>query len=242
MASRQSHGGEGGNSNSFEPSVAPDAPVVAFASQARNLGGRIRKAASANVYAYDWSRRRTELISRSSQGAGANSAAGVPDLSAAGRYVVFDTAATNLGGPLRTPAGAQNVYLRDRRSGRTSLVSRRSAGAGGQGADGSSSSAVISNSGRLVAFQTAATNLGGPIASGFNTYVYDRDARKATLASRATGGGPGANDYAAEPADSGKGGFVAFYTPATNIDPPGEPAYHGNFPTNTNIYRFQLAP
>ncbi len=217
--------------------------MVVFESQARNLGGRIRKAASANVYAYDWDKRRIELVSRgSNRGPGVDSSADLPDISASGRYVVFETAATNLGGPLQTPAGQQNLYLRDRRSGRTSLMSRQSAGAGGQGANASSSSAVLSNSGRLIAFQTQATNLGGPIASALNTYVYDREAKRVTLASRATDGGPGANDYAGEPSIAGGGRFVAFYTPANNIDPPGEPAYHGNLPPNTNIYRFQLAP
>ena len=58
----------------------------------------------------------------------------------------------------------------------------------------------------------------------------------------AGGGGPGANEYAGEPAIAGGGRFVAFYTPADNIDPPGQPAYHGNFPPATNVYRFQFAP
>jgi hypothetical protein len=241
LVSRRSHGGKGGDGNSFETSVAPGAHLVVFESQARNLGGPIKTTASANVYAYDWSRRRTELISRAShRGRGVNSSADLPDVSASGRYVLFETEATNLGGPLQTPAGQRNLYLRDRKSGRTSLVSRQSAGAGGQGANASSSSGALSNSGRFVAFQTQASNLGGPIASSLNTYVYDRKAKRATLASRATDGGPGANEYAGEPSIAGAGRFVAFYTPADNIDPPGEPAYHGNLPPNTNVYRFQL--
>jgi Tol biopolymer transport system component len=244
LVSRGSHGGKGGNSNSFETSIAPSAPVVVFESQADNLGGPTKPTASANVYAYDWSRQKIELVSRRSHnGGGANDASDIPDVSANGRTVVFATAATNLGGPVQAPAGQQSVYVHDRKTGRTSLLSRQSKADGGQGADGQSGFPVISNSGQFVAFNTAATNLGEPgVSSGLNVYVYDREHKRAILASRATDGGPAADDYAAEPAIAGGGRFVAFYTPATNIDPPGEPAYHGNIPTASNVYRFQFAP
>ena len=243
LVSRRSKGGRGGKDDSFEPSIAPRAPVVVFESQARNLGGPIKPTASANVYAHDWSTRRTTLISRrSNRGSGVNDHADVPDVSANGRYVLFETPATNLGGPVLPAPDRINLYLHDRRTGSTKLVSRQSKGAGGEGADGSATSASLSNSGRYVTFQTDATNLGGPIMSSLNSYVYDRERERATLVSRAGGGGPGANEYAGEPAIAGDGRFVAFYTPADNIDPPGQPAYHGNFPAATNVYRFQFAP
>ena len=243
LVSRRSSGGPGGRDDSFEPSIAPRAAVVVFESKARNLGGPINPKASANVYAYNWSTRRIGLISRRShRGAGVNASADLPDVSASGRYVVFETTATNLGGPRRPIPDLINLYLHDRRSGSTVLVSRQSKGAGGKGANASATDPSLSNSARFVAFQTGATNLGGPIASSLNSYVYDRERQRVTLVSRASGGGPGANDYAGEPAIAGNGRFVAFYTPADNIDPPGEPAYHGNLPANTNIYRFQFAP
>lgn len=241
LASRRSHGGRGGNSNSFEASLAPSAPVVVFESQASNLGGPIHPNASANVYAYDWKRRKLELAARrSGNGKGPNSAADVPDVSASGRLVLFETDATNLGGPLRGPDGTRRLYVHDRKTGRTSLVSRQSKGAGGKGANANSGSGEISNSGRYVAFNTEATNLGGPIASTLNVYVYDRERKRVVMASRGEDGGPGADDYAAEPGLSGNGRFVAFYTPAMNIDPADEPAFHGNFPPATNVYRFQV--
>jgi hypothetical protein len=241
LASRRSHGGPGGNDDSFETSLAPSAPVVVFESQATNLGGPTHPGASANVYAYDWKRRKLELAARrSGNGRGPNSAADLPDVSASGRLVLFETAATNLGGPLRGPDGTRRLYVHDRKTGRTSLVSRQSKGAGGKGANASSGSGEISNSGRFVAFDTQATNLGGPIISTLNVYVYDRKRKRVTLASRGEDGGPGADDYAAEPGLAGNGSFVTFYTPAMNIDPFGEPAYHGNFPPATNVYRFQF--
>ncbi|MFN8161958.1 MAG: hypothetical protein U0R52_13035 [Solirubrobacterales bacterium] len=243
LVSRRSSGGRGGDGNSFEPSIAPDAPVVVFESQARNLGGPIKDTASASVYAHNWETHRTSLISRrSGEGAGVNAAADLPDVSASGRFVVFETTATNLGGPRQRIPNLINLYLRDRRTGSTVLVSRQSRGSGGEGANASATQASLSSSGRFVAFRTAATNLGGPIASSFNSYVYDRERRRVTLVSRAGGPGPGANDYAGEPSIAGGGGFVGFETPADNIDPPGEPAFHGNIPANTNVYRYQLLP
>ena len=241
LVSRRSHGGKGGNGNSFETSLAPAAPVVVFESQATNLGGPTHPDASANVYAYNWERRKLELAARrSGNGKGPNSAADLPDVSASGRFVLFETDATNLGGPLRGPEGTRALYVHDRKTGRTTLVSRQSKGAGGKGANANSGAGEISNSGRFVAFQSEATNLGGPIMATLNVYVYDRKRKRTIFASRGEDGGPGADDYAAEPGLSGNGKFVAFYTAAMNIDPAGEPAYHGNFPPATNVYRFQV--
>lgn len=243
LVSRRSDGGKGGKDDSFEPSIAPDATVVAFESQARNLGGPIKDSASANVYVHDWSTGKTSMVSRRSDGgAGVNSSADVPDVSASGRYVAFQTAATNLGGPISGTADQTNLYLHDRKKGTTKLVSRQSKNDGGQGVDGNALRPSLSNSGRYVAFQTSATNLGGPILASSNSYAYDRKRKVATLVSRAGGGGPGADEAGTDPAIAGGGGFVAFTTAADNIDPPGQPAYHGNFPPATNVYRFQLRP
>ena len=243
LVSRRSDGGKGSKDDSFEPSIAPSAPVVVFETQAENLGGPIKDSASANVYAHDWEKERTSLISRRSDGgAGVNKNADVPDVSANGRYVAFETPATNLGGPLAPTPDQIHLYVHDRKTGSTTLVSRQSKSEGGQGADGNASRPVLSNSGRYVAFATSATNLGGPLGASFNSYVYDRKSKRTTFVSRAGGGGPGANAPASEPAIAGGGKFVAFTTEADNIDPPGQPAYHGNFPPATNVYRFQLGP
>ena len=243
LVSRRSDGGKGGKDDSFEPAVASASTVVVFESQAKNLGGPIKDSASANVYAYDWSTERISLVSRRSDGgAGANSNADVPDVSANGRYVAFQTPATNLGGPLISAPDQVAIYLHDRKSGKTTLVSRQSKSDGGQGADENAQQPSLSDSGRRVAFQTSAANLGGPIGATSNIYAYDRKSKPVTLVSRAGGGGPGANESSGGGAIAGGGKFVVFTTEADNIDPPGQPAYHGNFPPATNVYRFQLAP
>lgn len=238
----QADNGKGGNSNSFDAKIAAGAPVVAFASQATNLGGPTKPGASANVYVHDWKAGETQLVSRRSQsgnGEGANSQSSFPDISETGRHVAFYTDATNLGGPIQTPMGGYNVYRYDRKTQKTLLVSRRSKSQDGEGADASSTFVAISGSGRYLAYHTQATNLGGPIDSGagVNIYAYDAKRQRTSLVSRESGGGPGGDDSSSEPDISGSGRFVAFATHADNL---GGPVYTGGIPDPSSIYRFDL--
>lgn len=234
--------GRTGNENSFDAKVAARAPVIAFATMSTNLGGPTHKDSNFNVYAHNWKTGATKLVSRRSGGGkGARGDSAAPDLTARGRQVLFLTTAKNLGGPLRGPAGIYRAYVHSFSTGKTTLVSRQSKRNGGKGANDQSGSGAISDDGRYVAFGTSATNLGGPIAEVANVYVYDRKRKKVILASRAPGGGAGADTSSGEPAIAGASPFVTFTTDAMNIDPPGEPAYHGNFPPATNVYRFQFA-
>lgn len=136
-----------------------------------------------------------------------------------------------LAGALAPAAGATQ--------GDTVLVSRQSAAAGGNGADDRSFSQSISRSGRFIAFATPATNLGGPIVAPLNVYAYDSKQKGTALASRASGGGAGADAGSSEPAIAGAGRFVGFISTATNLDPA---AYTGGIPTPSSVYRHQLRP
>ena len=87
---------------------------MVFRTDATNLGGPI--AADENVYVYDRWKDRVELVSRRSRkagGQGANQNSDNPSISANGRYVSFETRATNLGGPI-AGGGYSNVYVYDR--------------------------------------------------------------------------------------------------------------------------------
>jgi len=172
-------GGQGVNSGAFNPAITPSGRFVAFSTEATNLGGPAH--AGSCIYVYDRKSRRVELVSRRSAAAGGAAANGdsfSPSISADGRFVAFDTDATNLGGP--TNAGS-NVYVYDREQDRVELVSRRSASAGGQGADAAADAPTISGTGRFVAFRTTADNLGGPIQDVLNVYVYDRATTRSLL-------------------------------------------------------------
>jgi Tol biopolymer transport system component len=138
-------------------------------------------------------------------------------LSADGRYVAFASAATNLT-PGVTPGcipgiGCLNVYVRDRATGQTTMVSRASGG--GPGIGGALPS--MTPDGRYVAFTTISTALpGGHPDSEFDAVMHDRTTGETTRISVATDGTPGNNEngFGFPSAD---GRYVAFYGTATNL-------------------------
>jgi Tol biopolymer transport system component len=91
-------------------------------------------------------------------------------MSADGRFVAFESLAGNLvpGGVL----GMGQAYVRDRKTGRTELVS---VGPRGVHGDGESSEPAISGDGRFVAFLSYATNLVAGDTTGCpDVFVRDR--------------------------------------------------------------------
>ena len=137
-----------------------------------------------------------------------------PVLSADGRFVVFRSKASNLvqGDENR----AQDVFVRDRRNGRTTRVSV--AGDGSEG-NGDSGGAAISADGRLVAFWSKASNLvEGDRNDRSDIFVRNRSDRTTTLISISSAG-KHANAPSRAPALSANGRFVAFRSDASNLVP-----------------------
>jgi Tol biopolymer transport system component len=137
-------------------------------------------------------------------------------LSPDGRWVLFSSAANNLvtGGNNRF---ALNLYLRDRASNTTVLVSANLSGTGGGNA--SSMYGQISTNGRYVVFQSDATDLLPGDTNGV-TDVFVRDVLTGSniLVSVATDGG-WANGPSAEPTITPDGRYVAFVSQASNLVP-----------------------
>lgn len=137
-----------------DPAISANGRYVAFASKAKNLT-RIDKSGVEDVFVRDLRTGRTVLASRA---AGKRGAAGAgdssnPSISADGRYVAFESYASNLG-----PADNStfpDVFVRDMRSGRVFLASRGSGGV----ANALSSNPAISPDGRYVAFDSRGSNL-----------------------------------------------------------------------------------
>ena len=107
--------GAGGDADSADPASRPvvsDNGRVAFISQANNLSADDNDALT-NVFVRDALAGTTELVSRAPgpAGAAANASSGGPTTSADGRYVAFDSLATNL--VAGTLAGVSNVFRRD---------------------------------------------------------------------------------------------------------------------------------
>ncbi len=221
LVSRQSagDGGAGADGSSFFAAVSDDGRYVAFHSAATNLSTADTDLVN-DVFVRDTVANTTTLVSRQSAGdggLGGDAASSFAAISADGRFVAFQSAATNLS--TSDDDLVTDVFVRDTATSTTTLASRQSTVDGGLGGDAASDSAAISADGRFVAFQSAATNLSG-VDSGFiDVFVRDLVAGTTTLASRQSAGegGAAANAGSLEPSISADGGQVAFHSGANNL-------------------------
>jgi len=166
-------------------------------------------------------KRVTERASGGPDPVEADAAAEAPMVSADGRFVAFDSAATNLLGPGGDTNGVNDVFVRDRQTGTTERVSLGSDGQVG----GASAEPSISADGRFVAFTSAATDLigtgGDDDTNGFAD-VFVRDRQMGTTERVSVGpGGLEADLDSFQPSISADGRFVAFASGATNLLGPG---------------------
>jgi Tol biopolymer transport system component len=146
-------GGVQANSGNVRPSISADGRYVAFESTADNLvPGDTRH--REDVYIRDLTAGTTSLVSRTPGGLAGNGLSAYPQISADGRFVVFQSLATNLV-PGDTNAQA-DVFLHERRTG---VTRRTSVGPGGVEANGGSGTASVSADGCFVAFASSAANL-----------------------------------------------------------------------------------
>ena len=148
--------------------------------------------------------------------AGGDDNSTLPNLSPDGRFVVFTSAANDLT-PGGNSASSLNVFLRDRSSNTTALVSGNWQGTGG--GNGDSISGHVSTNGQFVVFQSDASNLVPNDANGAtDIFIRDRVAGTTTLVSVSTNGGP-ANGASTDPVMTPDGRFVAFISSASNLVP-----------------------
>jgi Tol biopolymer transport system component len=145
-------------------------------------------------------------------GASANNESFYCDISADGRFVAFDSMATNL--VTGDTNDQTDSFVYDRQN--PSATSRVSVGLEGTEADGTSVRPSISADGRYVAFQSWASNLVAGDANGAaDIYVYDRTTGKTTRAS--VGIGAESNGSSERPSISANGRYVAFNSEASNL-------------------------
>jgi Tol biopolymer transport system component len=205
-----SAGGQG-NGLSEHPAISADGRYVAFDSGASNLVAGDTNAAS-DIFLHDRQLGTTERVSVDSAGGQGNGGSVYPVISADGRFVAFESAASNL---VATDTNATfDIFVRDRRLGTTERVSLSSGG--GQGNSGSGL-ASISVDGRCVAFRSSSTNLvAGDTNGNDDIFVRDRLLGTTERVSVDTGGSQ-ANGTSAELSISGDGRCVAFLSQASNL-------------------------
>jgi Tol biopolymer transport system component len=204
------HGGDPTRSSS-DPSITPDGRYVAFSSLASDLVAEDRNG-DPDVFVRDLVLGTTTLVSVALGGGAANGISWVPSISADGRYVAFQSAATNLVPGDRNHTA--DIFVRDLVAATTTRVS---VDTDGGDPDDISSSATISSDGRYVSFASLATDLvAGDGNRKEDVFVRDMVAGTTTRVSVDTGGGD-ANDSSSDPSVSTSGRFVAFSSFASDL-------------------------
>jgi Tol biopolymer transport system component len=205
-------GGVQGDMESGNASISADGRWVAFDSLATNLVADDTNAQQ-DVFVHDRQTGTTARMSLDSGGAEANGGSVWPAISADGRWVAFNSAASNIVSD--DTNGAGDIFVHDRQTGTTTRVSL---GPGGvQGNDWSYWWPAISGDGRWVVFQSAATNLvAGDINGQQDVFVHDRQAATTTCLSIGPGNVIG-DRWSEFPAISTDGRWVAFQSPSTNL-------------------------
>jgi Tol biopolymer transport system component len=207
-------GGAAGNYSSRDPSVSADGRYVAFVSEADNLVPGDTNLQS-DIFVHDRLSGAIERVSVDSSGNQGNTNSDTPSISADGRFVAFESYADNL-----VPGDTnhrRDVFVHDRLSGTTELVSVDSGGLQG---DDISIAPSISADGRYVAFQSDAHNLvpGGDTNAGPDTFVHDRLSGTTERMSVDSGGVQG-DGASTAPSISADGRYVAFQSSSHNLAP-----------------------
>jgi len=197
-----------GDGDSRFPGLASDSPVVVFSSDATDLVSGDTNG-KRDIFVRDLVAGTTKRVSVSSSGAQANGNSYDPVISANGRYVAFESEATNL--VAGDTNGLSDIFVYDRQTETTTRVSVSSSGTQG---NGTSAMADISGDGRYVAFASGASNLvAGDTNIAFDVFVRDRLLNMTFRVSVATDGTQGNSD-SLYPAISADGNYVAFGTAA----------------------------
>lgn len=154
-------GGVQGNDHSFTPSISRDGRIVAFWSLADNLVANDTNGV-ADVFVVDWQSPSPLMrrVSVDQNGVEGNGESRVPMLSRDGRFVVYESDASNLIGAGQDTNGQTDIFVVDTQPGATNAVRRVSVdGAGVEAVGGASFFAAISADARFVSYTSSATNL-----------------------------------------------------------------------------------
>lgn len=195
--------GQEGNYQSLYPSISADGRYVTFYSEAFNLVPDDNNN-SGDIFVHDRQTSVTTMVSINSDGDQGNDYSLFPVISADGRFVVYESVATNL-----VPGDTNNVrdvFIYDRQASTTTRVSVNSFGVEGNSVSGTTD---ISADGRFIVFSSSSTNLISEDSSGFRVFVHDRLAGKTSLVSNRPPG-TDVSYYADSASISADGRFVAY--------------------------------
>ena len=194
-------------------SISADGRCIAFHSAASNLVANDTNHGS-DVFVHDRQTGITEMVSVASDGTQGNSPSWYPSISADGRYVAFESDASNY--VANDAWGSWEIFVHDRQTGITERVSVAS---DGTQANKGSNSASISADGRYVAFDSFASNLAAADTNAVeDVFVHDRHTGITERVSVASVGTQ-ANKACNSASISADGQYVAFMSEASTLVP-----------------------
>lgn len=200
-----------GFKESWKSTLSGDGRFIAFESKASNL---VEGDANGtwDIFVRDTRTKATARVSVSSSGGEGNGVSWAPSVSADGRFVAFYSSANNL-----VPGDtnhAQDIFVHDRETGETFLVSQSMDGGS---ANRASDEAAISADGRTVVFTSLADNLvPGDTNEVEDVFLFSLDEKKMRRVSVSSKWRQG-NEASWAPAVSGDGRYVVFESKASNL-------------------------
>ena len=205
--------GKEANGWTYGFALSADGRFAAFESGADNLVPNDTNGHT-DIFVHDRQTGSTTRVSVAASGAESNNGSSSPALSADGRFVAFESWASNL--VPEDTNGQPDIFVHDRTTGAVALASVDSTG---EQANYWSYQPAISADGRFVAYQSYASNL---VADDSNTaydiFVHDRLTGATTRVS-VDSRGVQANAHSFEPDLSADGRLVVFHTAASNLVP-----------------------
>lgn len=204
--------GQFGNGASNKPSISADGRYVAFFSTSSDLVSGDTNGV-ADIFVKDLTTGSIVRASTNSSGAEQLGGAAVNSvaISADGRYVVFESDATNL--VSGDTNGTTDVFVKDLVTG---TLTRASTSSSGTQATGVSTDVSISANGRYVSFTSTANNLVSGDAGNTDIFVKDLqtgELKRVSTSSNSTA----ANNNSSLSMISSDGNYVAFLSQGTNL-------------------------
>jgi Tol biopolymer transport system component len=221
-----------GQGDSRGPVVSADGRHVAFLSRAAGVVAGAYNG-EFQVYVRDREEQTTQLVSKGTDGSSPGTRASTaPRISADGRWILFQSQAENL--VVEETGGVENLFLWDRTSGTTRLVSVNEEGTAG--GDNASYAGFMTPDGRWVLFESRARDLVEESTTGYgDVFVRDVDAGVTQLVSVGLSGATGGSFPSYEASISDDGRFVSFLSGSTNLV-----AGTGGAPYYAQVYRRDL--
>jgi len=195
------------NGNSYNPGISSDGQYVAFSSEANNLVAGDTNG-TADIFVKNIQTGVVLRVSVDNNGDQANAMSDHPGITANGRYIVFDSNASNL-----VPwdnNGVTDIFLYDRIN---STIERISSAVNNLEADGASYEPKISSYGMSVSYISKATNLVfGDTNGKADIFVSYLKSQNTNVIPGGPGGGTGGGD-------DGGGCFIATAAYGSYLDP-----------------------